>query len=164
MNVLIVYGSQFGNTRRLALAIADAIRPEQSVRVVAADEADSESGAAVDLLLFGTPTQIHGLRILGRPFLDHLEEHSFAGTAAAAFDTRLHGSPARTGSASEGAARRLEAAGCRLVAPPESFLVDDMEGPLSIGELDRAAAWARAVADAAAATTSATHATHATLA
>ena len=69
--------------------------------------------------------------------------------AAAAFDTRLPGPVSRTGAASSGIAHRLESAGCRLVVPPESFLVDASEGPIAEGEETRAGAWARTVVSAA---------------
>ncbi|HEY8870933.1 MAG TPA: hypothetical protein VIM30_16310 [Candidatus Limnocylindrales bacterium] len=42
---------------------------------------------------------------------------------------------------------RLEAAGCRVVAPPESFLVGGFTGPLVAGEEERAERWAVGVAE-----------------
>jgi hypothetical protein len=44
--------------------------------------------------------------------------------------------------------RDLQAKGGRLVVPPEGFLVKDKEGPLEAGEPERAAAWARKLAEA----------------
>lgn len=150
MNVLIVYASKFGNTRRLAELIGGSMRPEHLVRVVEQEAADDVFGMDVDLLVFGAPTQFHGLRLLGKRFLDDLHRHAYAGVAAAAFDTRLPGAVSLTGAASSGIAKRLEAAGCRLVVPPESFIVAESEGPLVDGEEARAIEWARVVAAAAA--------------
>jgi hypothetical protein len=60
---------------------------------------------------------------------------------AAAFDTRLAASAVLTGKASKGIAKRLRDLGCRLVAEPESFLVDKTNHLLP-GEADRAERWA----------------------
>jgi hypothetical protein len=59
---------------------------------------------------------------------------------AAAFDTRLDRSPWLTGVAARGIARRLRRLGMEVIAT-ESFLVEDAEGPLEEGELERARAW-----------------------
>jgi hypothetical protein len=60
---------------------------------------------------------------------------------AAAFDTRIDRSPMLTGAASRGIARRLQAGGYEVIADPESFFVEDSEGPLADGELERARQW-----------------------
>lgn len=60
---------------------------------------------------------------------------------AAAFDTRLAASAVLTGRASKGIAKHLRDLGCRLVAEPESFLVDKTNHLLP-GEADRAQQWA----------------------
>jgi hypothetical protein len=54
-----------------------------------------------------------------------------------------------TGSAAKGIAKRLRQDGYELVAEPESFVVDDSDGPLHAGELERARAWGRSLAKAA---------------
>jgi hypothetical protein len=51
-----------------------------------------------------------------------------------------------TGTASRAAAKRLRKLGFRLVARPESFVVEGVSGPLGEGELERARAWARTLA------------------
>jgi hypothetical protein len=105
--------------------------------------ASDVTGDGVDLLFVGAPTQMRGLRLLAKPFLDGLEVRGFRGIPAAAFDTRLDLGPQKL--ESDVIARRLEAAGCRLIAKPQSFLVLGLEGPLAHGEEARAGAWARAV-------------------
>jgi hypothetical protein len=69
---------------------------------------------------------------------------------AAAFDTRL-ARPFAPGAA-RSIARCLRRHGYRLVAPPEGFLVTEIEGPLRAGELERAELWGEALADRFAAT------------
>lgn len=149
MHVLIVYGSTFGTTRALAETIGAAMGPDHSVQVIDQTAAEDAFGMDVDLLLVGAPTQLHGFRLLGRRFLANLRRRAFADVAAAAFDTRMPGPVRRTGAASDVIARGLEAGGCRLVVPPESFIVVGREGPLAEGEEARAIAWARTVLAAA---------------
>lgn len=143
MQVLIVYGSQYGNTQRIARAIASGLSPEHEVRVVSAAAASDLRGDGVDLLFVGAPTQMRGLRLLARPFLDGLEERGFNGVPAAAFDTYMNLGPQLLEASV--IADRLAESGCRLAAKPQSFLVLGLEGPLAEGEEQRAAAWGRYV-------------------
>lgn len=150
MKILIVYGSQFGTTATLARAMGDALAGDHDVRVLHAREANAVPGTDVDLLVVGAPTQLHGLRLLVRPFLAGLETRGYRDVAAAAFDTRGAGTPDQTGSAAAGIASRLAKAGCRLVGPPEGFVVAELKGPLVDGEEERAIEWVRGVVVAAA--------------
>jgi flavodoxin len=143
MEILVVFGSQYGNTQRIARAIARALSPEHHVRVVPAAAASEIKGDDIDVLFVGAPTQIRGLRLLAKPFLDRLVEQGFAGTHAAAFDTRMDLGPQLLESTV--ISHHLSEAGCRLAAKPESFLVIGLEGPLVDGEEERAEGWARAV-------------------
>ena len=147
MNVLVVYGSQFGNTERIARTIGAALESRHSVQVVGARDARALGGNPVDLLIVGAPTQMFGRRLIVRSFLDGLKRQGFGNVAAAAFDTRMGTPTEKNAAASETIATRLEAAGCRLVAPPESFLVAGFTGPLVQGEEDRAKRWALSLAD-----------------
>jgi len=143
LEILVIFGSQYGNTHRIARAIGRSLSSEHHVRVLPAAAASEVSGADVDLLFVGAPTQMRGLRLLAKPFLDGLVERGFAGTRAAAFDTRMDLGPQLLESTV--ISHHLVEAGCRLVAKPESFLVLGLEGPLAEGEEARAEGWARAV-------------------
>ncbi len=66
----------------------------------------------------------------------------------AAFDTRFRWPELLSGTAARGIAKRLERKGARLIAEPESFFVEHKDGPLTEGELGRAASWARQLATA----------------
>ena len=164
MRALVVYESVYGNTRTVAEAIAEGLDSLGLVETKSVyDTADSDPDE-VDLLVVGGPTHMHGLtsslsRRLAiqageedgveiepgarnqRGLRQWLAERSGEGRKAAAFDTRLDRSPALTGVAARGIARRLHGGGYELVAKPESFLVEDAEGPLAPGELERARAW-----------------------
>jgi flavodoxin len=147
MNVLVVYGSQFGNTERIAKLIGAAFEPRHTVRVVGAKDARGLSGQGVDLLVVGAPTQMFGRRLLVRSFIDGLKRQGFGNIPVAAFDTRMGTPTEKNAAASETIAVRLQSAGCRLVVPPESFLVAGFTGPLVAGEEERAGRWAAEIAE-----------------
>lgn len=166
MNALVVYESMYGNTRQIAEAVADGLGAAKPVPVQHADASPTD----VDLLVVGGPTHMHGLSTARsrqmaveaaredghaaaeseaaeepglRSWLRDLPKQD--GARAAAFDTRLDRSPMLTGMAARGITRRLRRQGYEVVGS-ESFLVQDAEGPLEEGELDRARAWGRELA------------------
>jgi len=153
MKTLVIYASTSGNTQRIAEMIADALRPRGGVELMSADDAPTVLPAA-DLILIGGPTERHTLTEPMARFLDRLAPESLQGIATAAFDTRLRWPRLLSGSAADEIAKRLHAAGARLVARPESFIVS-MKPELEPGEIDRAAVWATQVAYAVEAPTSA---------
>jgi hypothetical protein len=169
VRALVVYESVYGNTRAVAEAIAEGLAPLGEVELQPAHEAGAATNR--DLLVAGGPTHMHGLTSSfsrraavkageedgvavepgageERGLRQWLADQSGAGQRAAAFDTRIDRSPKLTGMAARGIARRLHGAGFELIADPESFFVEDSEGPLADGELERARAWGAGVADA----------------
>ena len=168
MNAIVVYESMYGNTRRVADAIAEGLG---GADVMAVADADAERVAQADLLVVGGPTHMHGMttalsrRIAaeaahedgdavlepgatsGPGLRAWLSDRSGDGHAAAAFDTRLDRSPAMAGAAARGIARRLRHRGYELLTHPVSFLVADAEGPPAEGELDRARDWGAHLAE-----------------
>jgi len=57
MNALVVYDSQYGNTERIAQAIADTLRAVGQARAVRVDSAHPVELQGVDILIVGCPTQ-----------------------------------------------------------------------------------------------------------
>ena len=149
MFTLVVYDSKFGNTERIAQAIARGAATLGSVRVANIADAAPSLAAGPDLVLVGGPTQRRSMSPGLRGFLEALPAGSLAGAATASFDTRYRGSTWLMGSAAAEAAKGLQRAGSRLAAPPESFFMN-RGGPverqsLEAGELERAEAWGRAI-------------------
>jgi flavodoxin len=146
MNSTVVYASRFGNTRKLAEAIADELQSRGYVRLVAADEASPILLEGTDLLVVGCPTEGHGTMEPVSRFFERNGPTALHDMAAVAFDTRLGWPLWLSGSAAAGITKRLRAAGARQVLPPESFLVAGgrtrEETTLEAGELERAKAWA----------------------
>lgn len=151
MNALVLYESKFGNTEKVAEAIALALQEELPTRLAAvADVEDcAEALASVSLLVIGGPTHRHGVSSALLATLECLEGRSLHGMRVATFDTRLHGPRLVTGSAAVRLARLMRRLGAWVVVPPASFLVASGEGPLDEGEIEHARAWARELLQAA---------------
>jgi flavodoxin len=142
MKTLVVYDSLHGNTEKVARSIGDAIAGE--VRVLRSGEVKETDLEALDLLIVGAPT--HGGRPMPatREFLDGIQKSALDGVSVAAFDTRLANIWARLfGFAAPRIARKLKSKGGTLIGSHEGFFVEGGKGPLSEGELERAASWAQ---------------------
>jgi flavodoxin len=140
MSIQVIYDTEYGNTERIARAIAQGIG--EGARVDRVDDA-TRVEPGVSLLVIGGPTQGHGTSPTMGTFLQRLPE--LEGVAVAAFDTRLTWPKLLSGAASDRIAKALRQHGGRLVAGPESFLVTGREGPLVDGELERATSWGQSV-------------------
>jgi flavodoxin len=152
MFTVVVYDTKFGNTAKIAEAIARGAGGRGDVRVLDAAAAAEPMLEPPDLLIVGGPTQRRGASPVLRSFLDALPP-SLRGVPVATFDTRYRGAAWLMGTAAGEAAKRLERTGSRLSAPPESFFITRGGPPetqrLEGGELERAEAWGRSVATAA---------------
>jgi len=146
MESLVVYDSKFGNTRKLAEAVADGLRSVGSVRLLGLDKLPPEDVGTVDLLVIGGPTQVHGMTARIRQFVDLLEVRPETGMVAATFDTRFRMPAALSGSAARLIARKLRQAGIRVFTRPQSFFVSRGAPELEQGEAERAAEWAKGLA------------------
>lgn len=142
MNALVVYDSQFGNTERIALAIASASHAFGQAQAVRVDPAHTVELQGVDVLIMGCPTQGWRPTRAMQSFLDSLATGDLHDKSIACFDTRFRKPRWLTGSAASVMAKRLQKRGIELLAPPESFFVIGKEGPLYSGEVERAATWA----------------------
>lgn len=151
MDILVVYDSVFGNTKKIAEAIAGGFGKGDSVKILHAKDAKFADVKPMNLLIVGSPT--HG----GRPtsaiydFMSDIPDGGLAGIGVAAFDTRfeekLQGRGLRLLMAILGyAATKIEKPliqkGGHMVAPSEGFFVEGKEGTLKQDELAHAAQWA----------------------
>ncbi len=165
MNAHVVYESMYGNTHRIAEAIAEGLEEMGEVLVGPTAKATPDVVAGVDLLVVGGPTHMHGMsKAASRRAAIETAEKSDAieadpdatveglrawfktlpeakGRSAAAFDTRAEGPPLLTGSAAKGITKLLRRHHYEVIGDPGSFLVEDSEGPLKEGELERARRW-----------------------
>lgn len=169
MSAIVIYESLFGNTARIAEAVAEGLSEAgEETKLLPVADAEPDAIAGVDLVLLGGPTHVHGMSsartrhgavddarkhpgrpepdVTGPALRDWLARlGTVPGVAAAAFDTRIDKPMLVTGSAAKGIGKRLRAHGFAVVGE-ESFLVSGTDGPLVAGELERARVWAAALA------------------
>ncbi|HZQ49993.1 MAG TPA: flavodoxin domain-containing protein [Candidatus Dormibacteraeota bacterium] len=156
MNTLIVYGTRYGNTQRIAEAIGDGLKAAGPVEVLHLDAATPAHVRQADLVVVGGPTEAHSATPELKSWISGLA-FVLDGKAVAAYDTRVDMARIITGSAASGIASRLRRAGARVVASDGSFIVKGKaaehkgdpkarEYELGAGELARAAEWGRTLA------------------
>ena len=169
MKALVLYETMYGNTRKVAEAIAHGLDGAVAAAAVEVGDAKEEQVAECGLLVVGGPTHVHGMSrpstrrsAVGvasatgefdagsrtnmgvREWLSAVQA-AVPGQLAAAFDTRNHGPGLITGKASKGISEGLRKAGFSLLAKPESFEVGP--GPsVAPEEIDRATRWGRELA------------------
>jgi len=144
MRVLIVYDSVYGNTERVAEAIASGLAGE--VRLVRADKMDPSALGSTDLLIVGSPTQGGRPTAVVQDLIAKLPFDQMKGMKVAAFDTRLTGRFAKIfGYAADKISTELTAKGASLVSDPQPFFVTGKKGPLKDGESERAVNWAKGI-------------------
>lgn len=168
MHALVVYESMWGNTERVARAIASGIAETGTVEVVEVGNAPAEPDVDVSLIVAGGPThafsmskpatrtEAHhrgapkGSDATGiREWLDALPTGHQAQTVAT-FDTKSSRVKLLPGSAARKAGKVAGRHGYARADHAQSFLVADTAGPLLDGELERAAQWGRHLATSAA--------------
>lgn len=162
MNGVVVYESMFGNTRDIALAIAEGLSTHMDVRAFEVSEAPHVFDGP-DLVVIGGPTHAFSMSRgstresakdeTDEPLVSRTGIREWIATAdieaqqpCATFDTKVP-KPKLPGSAAAAAARKLKKRRCSIVSQPETFWVDDMTGPLLEGECDRARRWGAMLAN-----------------
>jgi hypothetical protein len=167
MKALVVYESMWGNTEQLANAVGEGLGRRQDIEVTVAEVRGvrPEYAERFDLVVIGGPTHAFGM---SRPSTRADAERSGAPhrspdigirewlaqlpddldpEGVATFDTRVVRVRRLPGSAARKAARVARGTGLVQVAPPESFYVEDLRGPLVAGERQRAVHWGESVAE-----------------
>jgi menaquinone-dependent protoporphyrinogen IX oxidase len=148
MKRLVIYDSTYGNTRKIAEAIAASI-DAISTHI---DNIEADQVRAADLIIVGSPTQGGRATVDLQEFLRKLPDDVLTDKPAAAFDTRFaideHGPGLKlvmktVGFAAPKISRELEKRGCQIVSEPEGFIVNDTQGPLQRNELAHASEWAK---------------------
>ncbi len=152
LKALVLYESFFGNTRIIAESIAKGLERKAEVVSKNIKSCTPEELRSVHLLVIGCATRGFRPSPETHEFLTSLSREDVKHLAVASFDTRidLHTIESAIlrwivdlgGYAAKPIAKKLEQKGARLIAEPMGFLVLDKEGPLKVGELERAQAWA----------------------
>jgi flavorubredoxin len=162
MRAIVVYESIWGNTEKVARAVAAELESSMTVELFDTDSAPALLDA-YDLVVVGGPTHAFSMsrpatretavstkgaeRAPVRGIREWIEAagSTLRDIAVAVFDTRVE-TPRMPGSAAKVARRALGAHGFNTTVDAESFRVHGYEGPLVDGELERATLWARELA------------------
>jgi flavodoxin I len=154
---LVVYDSFFGNTERIAQSIGNALGRQENVGIVRVADVRPEQLTGLKLLIVGSPTRAFRPSPAIKKFLKSIPKNGLKGVKVAAFDTRVTDEEIDSavfilrimvnifGYAAKPIADRLVKKGGQLIAAPEGFFVQGMEGPLKEGELERASEWAKQI-------------------
>lgn len=162
----------FGNTRRIALAIAEGLAPLGLVVTANVnDKLAKEATRSADLVVLGGPTHVHGMTrpssreeatawandtsknltleppAPGTGVREWIKDLEQVPALCAAFDTRMDIARILSGAASGHIEHALTKRGSRAVVSPESFLVSK-DNTLDDGELARARNWGASVGKA----------------
>ena len=153
MKALIIYDSFFGNTEKVAKAIAGSLSMKAEVQISRVSEVKAEQLHGIDLLVVGSPTRGFRPSEGTQAFFASLPTGCLAGKKAAAFDTRIDPAGVTSkmlkflvksfGYADKVLVSELQKKGAELVSIGQGYIVDKSEGPLKEGELERAAEWAK---------------------
>jgi flavodoxin I len=155
MAVLVIYDSFFGNTEKIAQAISNALDEKTDIEIKRVGDVKPDRLQGLKLLIIGSPTRAFRPSPAVSTFLKSIPNNSLQGVKAAVFDTRISTEDIKSrplrfmvrlfGYAAKPMAEKLRKKGAEIIVPPEGFLVEDTEGPIKEGELQRAAAWAKQI-------------------
>lgn len=160
---LVVYESMFGNTEHVAAALARGLQLEGlDTGLVEVGSAPAELSVDLDLLVVGAPTHAFGLSRPStradavrqgaaperaqhglREWIESVRFDAARPPSLAAFDTRVTKVRWIPKAAGPTAVRLAHKRGLEAPAKPVGFLVEDLQGPLVEGEVERAVAWGR---------------------
>jgi flavodoxin len=143
MKSLVVYFSKFGNTQKIAEAIAETLGSAGPVRVISTDQLSGSDLEGIDMVVMGSPTHRMNLPEAVRVAFETLPRRILRDIPVAAFDTSYKMSRwLAPFTAARKLAHKLRRLGGKCVVPPETFHVVEREGPLYEGEIERARTWA----------------------
>lgn len=137
MKTVVLFDSNFGNTKLIADAVAQELQGES----ISVNDVKENTLRGIDLLVVGSPINAWRPTPKIKKLLSELGEGDLSNVKAAAFDTRVK--IWISGNAAKKISRLLESKGATIIAEPQGFYVKENEGPLIEGEIENAKIWAR---------------------
>lgn len=132
MRAIVVFDSKFGNTEKVARALALGLRDGGiEAECFRFDQVPPDRLRTADLVAIGGPTQNRTVSKPLETWLEKLSSSELAGKRGFAFDTRYKWRLA--GSSAKGIQSLMERLGMRVVLPSASAIVLGNEGPLEPG-------------------------------
>mgnify|MGYP000038166850 CR=1 FL=1 len=135
MKTLIIYDSNFGNTKTIAGAVAESLHGKS----ISVNEISIDLLKNVELLIVGSPINAWRATEKIRKFLDRIPQGGLQGIKAAAFDTRVK--IFISGNAAKKISKALSKKSATIISEPKGFYVSGNEGPLLDGEIANAKNW-----------------------
>lgn len=154
MNILILYDSLHGNTKKVAENISEGFPSKENIEVISAEEVTLEKIKNINLLLVGSPTHGGTAKPTLLTFLKNIPDQYLKNIKIAAFDTRFLESNLgfalrllvkTIGYAAPKISKILISKGGKQIVEPEGFIVNDTEGPIAEGEEKRAQEWGKKI-------------------
>jgi flavodoxin len=145
MKTLVVYDSKWGNTEKIAHAVAAGIGG--GTKAVRVGTVEAKGYDKIELLVLGSPI------LGGRPseamqqYINGIAQGAAEKLNVATFDTRLTMKFVKIfGYAAVRMANQMKEKGSTLSSMPEGFYVRGRSGPLADGESERATRWGKELA------------------
>jgi len=147
MRAVVVFDSQYGNTRLVGEEIARGISEVGSVEVLAVDvdHVPLDRATSSDLLVIGSPNHIGRATRATKRFVRAIGGANLGRKKLALFETCFAGEEGAVTREIEGALRKEDPM-IALAAPGLSVVVEKMKGPIRTGELPKARAFGRRLA------------------
>ena len=155
MKILILYDTKYGNTAELAESMKKSLSKNNVAICKSISEVSLTEIKKANLLVIGSPT--HG----GRPtqdmlsWINNLPEDIFQDKKFAAFDTSINANDTNVflkllisiiGYAAPKLQAELQKKGGKSITSAVTFYVNGKEGPLKVGERERAQKWFKSLA------------------
>ncbi len=143
--ILIIFDTQFGNTRKLAFEIATGIQQNSEFmsKVIEGHELDKEDLSDYHGILFGGPTRAFRATRGAMNSIKRAAKMGIDGKVVSTFGTYMIGNQSRGVKAMDKKLRKV-ADGARVISPGCSAKVEGPTGPIASGEIERAQEWGQA--------------------
>jgi len=138
VKTLVIYDTNYGNTKKIAKAIASNLG--KNTKTISLTNFKTKNLKGIDMLVVGCPVIAWNPTEKMNLFLTGLKDNELAGIKAASFDTRMK--LFFFTDAAKKISKELVRAGATIIANPQDFYVRKAEGPLRSGEMEKAAVWA----------------------
>jgi flavodoxin len=138
MKALVIYDTNYGNTKKIAKIVAGKLWKD--TKLIAIADLKKKDLKGVEVLIAGCPVIGWNPSEKMSKFLTGLKGNELQGIKAASFDTRMK--LFFFTDAAKKISKELSRAGAVIIARSQDFYVKKAEGPLREGEKEKAIVWA----------------------
>jgi flavodoxin len=138
MKTLVIYDTNYGNTKKIAKAVASKLGKD--TKTISVADLKKKDLKGVDVLVAGCPVIACSPTEKMSQFLASLKDNELRGIKATSFDTRMK--LFFFTDAAKKISKELARAGAAIIVNPQDFYVRKAEGPLRDGEMEKASVWA----------------------